>query len=241
MLRRRRRPRALRTAVAGLAAAGLVTAGAAAALAAAKTVSPSNAKAVATAINLRHSDLPTLKVQGNPITQQDRESSAQLDACIGESAPDKSLADVQSSNFVGPSPDTVTISSEAQIQSSASVVATDLAAIRRPKALTCLKSGLVKSLATTAPKGSSYTVAIARLPATLPGTTGVAAVRVTATFHIKQGSKTLTVPAYVDDVGFAYGQAEISLNVISTLQPPSATLETKLAELLVARTRAAIG
>lgn len=236
-----RRPRARRTAAAALAAAGLATAGTAAALAAAKTISPAGAKAVATAINLRHGDLPTLKVKSNPLTQQERDSSAQLDSCIGETPPDKALADIQSSNFIGPSPDTVTISSEAQIQASASVVASDLAAIRRPKALTCLRSALVKELASTAPKGSTYTISIARLPATLPGTTGVAAVRVEAIFHIKQNSKTVNVPAYIDDVGFAYGQAEISLNVISTLQPPSSSLETKLAELLVSRAHSAIG
>jgi hypothetical protein len=211
------------------------------ALAAAKAVSPAAAKGVATAINLRHSDLPTLKVQGNPVTAQDRQNNAKLAACIGETPPGKALADVDSSNFVGPAPDTLTISSEAQIQPSTAAVASDLAAIRRPAALSCLQSALVKALATTAPKDSTYTVSTARLSATLSGTTGVAAVRVTAIFHVKQGSKTVTVPAYIDDVGFAYGQAEVSLNVISTLQPPSAKLETKLAELLVARSHSALG
>ena len=46
---------------------------------------------------------------------------------------------------------------------------------------------------------------------------------------------------HIDDVGFAYGQAEVSLNVISTTTPPSSPLETRLALLLVARARAAIG
>jgi hypothetical protein len=214
---------------------------AAAALAAAKPVTPANAKAVATAMNLRSSDLPTLKVQANPVTAQDRQNNAQMSACIGETPPSKAFADVQSSNFVGPSPDTLTISSEAQIQPSVAAVTSDLAAIHRPTALTCLQKALVKALATTAPKGSTYTVSTARLPATLPGTTGVAAVRVTAIFHVKSGSKTVTVPAYIDDIGFAYGQAEVSLNVISTLQAPSASLETKLAELLVTRAHAALG
>ena len=212
-----------------------------AALGAAATVSPAHAKAVATAINLRHGDLPTLEQQPNPITAQQRQESAQLNACIGETPPSKMLADVQSPNFVGPSPDTLTLSSETQIQPSAADVANDLVAIHRPHALSCLQSALVKSLTTSAPKGSTFSVSAERLPATLPGTSGVAAVRVTAIFHVKQGSKTVTVPAYIDDVGFAYGQAEISLNAISTLQPPSATLETKLAVLLISRAHAAMG
>jgi hypothetical protein len=240
-VRRRRRTR--RTAAAALAAACVLGALAAAALAAAaaKPVSPANATAVATAVNLRHSDVPTLKAQSNPITAQQRQQNAKLSACIGESPPSKLLADVQSQDFVGPSPDTLTISSETQIEPTVSAVTNDLAAIHRPLALSCLQSGLSKVLATSAPKGSTYTLSIARLAATLPGTSGVAAVRVTATFHVKDGSKTVTVPAYIDDLGFAYGQAEISLNVISTLQPPSATLETKLALTLIARAHAALG
>jgi hypothetical protein len=228
-------------AAAALASACLLAGAAAAALAAAKQVSPANATAVATAVNLRHSDLPTLKAQGNPITSQQRQQNAKLTACIGETSPSKLLADVQSQDFVGPSPDTLTISSETQIEPTVAAVTNDLAAIHRPLALTCLRSQLGAALATSAPKNSNYSISIARLPATLPGTSGVAAVRVTATFHVKEGSKTVTVPAYIDDVGFAYGQAEISLNVVSTLEPPSATLETKLAELLIARAHAALG
>jgi len=219
----------------------VVAAGATAALAAARQISRADAKAVATAVNLRHSDLPTFKVAGNPITSQQRQEDAQLSACIGETPPSERLADVQSQDFVGPSPDTVTISSETQIQPSVAAVTSDLAAIHRPVALSCLEKALVKALATSAPKGSSYTVSAARLPATLPGTSGVAAVRVTAIFHVKSGSKTVTVPAYIDDVGFAYGQAEVSLDVISTLQAPSATLETKLAVALIARAHSALG
>jgi hypothetical protein len=224
-----------------LAAACLLAGGAAAALAAAKQITPANAKAVATAVNLRQSDVPTLKAQSNPITAQQRQDNAELSACIGETPPSELLADEQSPNFVGPSPDTLTVSSETQIEPSVAAVTKDLAAIHRPLALTCLRSDLAKALASSAPKGGSYTVSISRLSATLPGTSGVAAVRVTAIFHVKEGSKTVTVPAYVDDVGFAYGQAEISLNAISVLQPPSATLETKLALALVARAHAALG
>lgn len=230
-----------RPVTAALAAAICTALAAGVALAAAKPITAANAKAVATAISLRHSDLSTLKQEPNPITAQDRQNNAQLTACIGDTPASRALADVQSANFVGPAPDSLTISSEAQVQASTAVVARDLAAIHRPAALTCLQNALVKALATTAPKGSTYSVSTARLPATLRGTSGVAAVRVTAVFHLKQGSKTVSVPAYIDDIGFAYGQAEISLNVISTLQPPSAAVETRLAVLLVARARATIG
>ncbi|HXR14524.1 MAG TPA: hypothetical protein VN740_07665 [Solirubrobacteraceae bacterium] len=240
-----RRPHSLRPRAALAIAAAALTAAAGfgvdAALAAHKTISRSQASAVATAVNLRHSDLPTLKQQANPITPAERQSSAAVDACIGESSPSQALADIQSPDFVGPSPTQLTVNSETQILPSAGVVASDLAAIRRPHALICLRDALGKALVTTAPKGSTFSVSVARLPATLPGTDGVAAVRVTAIFHVKSGSTTVTVPAYVDDVGFAYGQAEVALDVVSTTAPPSSSLETRLAVLLVARARAAIG
>jgi hypothetical protein len=227
---------------AALAVAALLAAVAVdAALAAPKTIPRAGAGSIATAVNLRHSDLATLKQQPNPLTAADRQSAAALDACIGETAPSKAYADVQSANFVGPSPTQLTISSETEILPSTGLVASDLAAIRRPKALSCLKSALGTELAKTAPKGSTFTVTVARLPARLSGSDGVAAVRVIAVFKIKSGSKTVTVPAYIDDVGFAYGQAEVSLDVISTTAAPSSTLETRLAVLLVNRAHSAIG
>ena len=237
----RRRSHRLRLAAATAAAALLTAVGVDGALAAPKTISHAGATAIATAVNLRHSDLATLKQQSNVVTPADRRSGATLDACIGETPPGKFYADVLSPNFVGPSPDQLTISSETEILPSPALVASDLAAIRRPKALSCLENSLGKALVSSAPKGSTFKISVGRLSARLAGTDGVAAVRVTAVFKIKQGSTTVTVPAYIDDVGFAYGQAEVSLDVISTTAPPSAELETRLAVLLVDRAHAAMG
>jgi hypothetical protein len=236
-----RRSNSLRLGAAAAIAALVTAAGVDAALAAHKTISRSSAKAVATAVNLRQGDLATLKQQSNPVTPSDRQSTAALDACIGETPPGRFYADVDSPDFVGPLPTQLTISSETEILPSAALVASDLAAIRRPRALSCLKSALRKALVSSAPKGSTFTVSIARLPVTLAGTDGVAAVRVTAVFRVKQGSSTVTVPGYIDDIGFAYGQAEVSLDVFSTTAPPSSALEARLARVLVARAREAIG
>ena len=68
-----------------------------------------------------------------------------------------------------------------------------------------------------------------------------AAVRVTASFKVKESGKTLTIPAYVDEIGFAYGQAEVELDVISTFAAPSSALEKRFAMLLVARAHSVLG
>jgi hypothetical protein len=219
----------------------LLLCGAGIALASQRTISRSGAPATATAVNLRHSDLPTLKVESNTLTAQDKRSEAQLEACIGETPSSKMLADVLSSNFVGPSPASITISSETQILPSTSLVAKDLAADRSPHALTCVEDAVRVALQTSVPKGATLTLSVARLPVTLSGTDGVLGLRVKALFHVKQGSSTVTVPVYEDSIGFAYGQAEVTLNVSSTDAIPSASLEHTLATLLVTRAHSAIG
>jgi hypothetical protein len=55
------------------------------------------------------------------------------------------------------------------------------------------------------------------------------------------GTTSVSVPLYADFIGFAYGQAEVSLDVVQTGAKPSAVIERQLAALLVARARAAIG
>ena len=52
---------------------------------------------------------------------------------------------------------------------------------------------------------------------------------------------TLILPLYVDVIGFDYGQAEVSLTVEAVGSKPSTSLERRLAVLLLARARAAIG
>jgi hypothetical protein len=227
--------------VAAVAAVALLLCAAGIALASQRTISRSGAPAIATAVNLRHGDLPTLKVESNTVTAQDKRSEAQMEACIGEAPSSEMFADVVSSDFVGPSPASLTISSETQILPSTALVAKDLAADLKPHALTCVEAGLSAALRRSVPKGATLTLSAARLPTTVSGTDGVVAVRVTVVVHVKQGSTTVNVPVYLDSIGFAYGQAEVSLNVTSTNALPSTSLEHELTVVLVSRAHAAIG
>ena len=190
------------------------------------------------AIGLRHSDVPNLKKDGSAGSAQ---SSAEEAACIGETPPSEDLADIKSATFVGPEPTSLTVVSDTEIAASAAVAANNLAAGRRPRALTCVRIYGGRELRTSLPKGQSVTIHTAWLPAVVSGADGVAAVRLKAVLHVKQGLLTVSGALYFDFVEFAYGQAEVSLDVVKTGSKPSAVIERQLAGLLVARARAAIG
>jgi hypothetical protein len=230
-----------RTAVGALLVAGLLAAGADVSLASHRMITRSEAPAVVAAINLRHSDLPTLKEQAISTTPQDKRRSAQLAACAGGVPQSAALADVQSSNFVAPGRSGVTLDSDTEILPSAALVAKDLAAIGRPRALSCLVRLFGGALRATIPKADTVTTHASRLPSVVSGGDGAFAIRLTVVVHVKSATTTVNVPLYIDAVGFTYGQAEVSFTALRAIAAPPASLERQLAALLLARAHAAIG
>ena len=80
-----------------------------------------------------------------------------------------------------------------------------------------------------------------RLPAVVTGMADSLAIRCSVRVRVTQGGTTATVAVYADDIGFADGQAEVSLVLDTTGTAPSASLERRLAAVLVARARATLG
>jgi len=58
---------------------------------------------------------------------------------------------------------------------------------------------------------------------------------------VKTNGKTVSVPLTADFIGFGWGQAEVTVSVLTSLAPPSTSLESKLDAILASRARAAIG
>jgi hypothetical protein len=231
------RPWTRRTAAVALA---VVMLGAPAALAAIRSITRADALAVANAISLRHSDLPTLKQEPNPDTAQDKQSAAALDKCVGGVPESEAFANTQSDNFVSAN-QAVEISSTTEILPTTALVAQDFAALERPLALTCVLNQLGASLRASLPKTDKATSTVARIPSVVPGVAQSAAIRLEIIVAVPKGKSTVKVPIYSDVIGFPYGQAEISMSVQQTLTPPPASLERRLAGLLLARAQAAIG
>jgi hypothetical protein len=222
-----------------VAAAGAIAA--APALGFHRTLSRAHAHAAAVAINLRSRDLPSLAAQSNPITASQRRFSAQLTSCLRGVPDSRAYALAQSPTFTGSGSSALTVSSTSEILPSAALVAKDLAAVKGAKGIPCLQEQLSAQLKGSLAKGDTLTVHGAPLSAVVSGSDGAFALRFDVVVGIKQGHSSVSLHLYYDAIGFAYGQAEVGFDVLSTSAKPSATLERRLGATLIARARAAIG
>ena len=211
------------------------------ALAAHRTISRNSARAVAQEISLRPGDLPSYTAQGNPITAQDIHLATEQASCEGRSPPSEAFARTQSERYVDNArKPTVMIQSTTQILPTTSVVAHDLVAAERPRALACVLRLGLPALRATLPKNETVTGSVSRIASPISGTDGTLGVRLAFVLHVKQGATTISQSFYNDAIDFAYGQAEIAVLVATDSGPPSSSLERRLAALLVTRARAAI-
>jgi hypothetical protein len=215
--------------------------GVAAAYGSHRILTSTEAPGAATAINLRHSDLPKLGQQSNPITKQEQQLNDELATCIGGVPNSTAFAEAQSPTFAAAGASTLTISSSTEILPSAALVAQDLAAITGAKGIPCLESQLRSQLQSSVAKGQTLTVKAAHLRPLVSGTDGTFALRFTLAIKVKQGSAMVQVAIYYDVIGFAYGQAEVGLDVLTSGAKPSTVLEKRLVTSLLKRARAAIG
>jgi hypothetical protein len=233
---RRRRRR-----VATVVLIAVLAVGVASAFASTRTLTRSDARAAAVAINLRHVDLPSLAAHSDPITAQQRRFSTQLTACLGGVPDSQAYAEVQSPTFTGSGSSSLTVSSSTEILPSAALVAKDLAAVAGAKGIPCLETQLGSELRASLAKGDTLQIHGGRVPAVVSGSDGAFALRFDVVVDLKQGKTSFPVRVYYDTIGFAYGQAEVGLDVLSTSTKPSTTLERRLGAILLARARAAVG
>ena len=207
-----------------------------------RTVTRSEASALAAALGLRHSDVPTLVQQPNPQTAEVRRLDAQASACAGAVPPSRAYVDRQSPAFVSGGQPTVAVASSIEIMPSAALVARDFRAVERPRALPCLAAELATQLRSSLPSGDRLGAGVTtRLAAIAVGARDSFAVRIAFPVGVPSGRTHSTVMLYFDEVGFAWGQAEVSFEVQSTGVRPPHSLEKRLAAVLVARARATLG
>jgi hypothetical protein len=210
---------------------------------AATTLTPANAKRIATAIELRASDLPGYTPKPNPFTAADRRVDDQLTSCYGGVAVAKALANEQSPVFTrASSGQQVQVNSSTEVLPSAALAVADMNASLSPRGLSCAQSAVAKAVRAGLEKNEKFLFArTTRLATLLPDVKNSVYVRVVIWIQVTNGSTRLSVPAYDDAVGFVDGGAEVSLNTLSIPLKPDVSLERTLAGDLAARAKAAIG
>jgi hypothetical protein len=209
----------------------------------ARTITRANAPAIAAAIALRHSDVPSLRQSANPLTARTRGLEDEAIACAGGVPLSRAWANTQSPAFQSGVRSVLAVNSGTEILPTAALVARDVAAIERPKALPCLIAELEHGLAAGQPARIRFLAAhAAHARFAVAGTDRSFAVHISVSVRIPASgkAKAAAIRVYADSIGFTVGQTEVSLAVDTTVTPPPAALERRLAAVLAARARATL-
>jgi hypothetical protein len=194
------------------------------------------ALAFARAVNLTAADVP----EGR-ISKKERRSASgdprESEHCIGALLKQHKLADVGSPPFLrGHELETEWIGSDVTVTTSVGAADHLLATLQSLDVRHCLAHVMTRSLGRTTIRNAYWgPVAAYALPVQAPGSTSRIGLRIAMTVNIPANE--VTVPAYVDVLGFAWGSAEISLTAASLTQPVQPSVENELLSTLVARAR----
>jgi hypothetical protein len=202
------------------------------------TVTPAHAAAVASAINLRHGDVSGYAQKPNPLTRQEARQNAQLTKCAGGVQTSHTLILAQSPYFTT---QTQSIASAVEIFTSPALARQDVRASSTPRGITCVTNFYYSQFRSGASKNQKIAISESGLPSIVSGIAGATAFRLTILSSVTKGSTTLTNRIVFDFVAFTVGQVEVDLSVSGAGPEPSASLERRLTELLLARAKTAAG
>jgi hypothetical protein len=162
---------------------------------------------------------------------------SESERCVGALLNQHKLADIGSPTFLrGHELETEWIGSDVTVATSAGVADHLLATLQRPDVRHCLARVWTWNLGRTATGNAHWgPVAVYALPVQAPKSNGHIGLRIAMT--VKFPANEVTMPAYVDVLGFAWGPAEIALIAMSLTQPVPASVENQLLSTLVARAR----
>ncbi len=203
-----------------------------------RTLSKTQALALARAVNLTAADVPGFAVssaqQGG--TARERRLEGEMLRCVGAGGPGGSLASASSKNFeLKRGVVDLGLSSEVAVAQTPAVASSELAAIRSSHVRECFSrylSLLFKSQRYGRATAGPVSIVSGTPPA--PGTTGGFGWRVTATLT----DQTVRLPFYMDILGFVYGPTRVTLFSSGALQPFPAEAQQRLFSLLLGRAKA---
>jgi hypothetical protein len=189
------------------------------------------ALAFADAVNLRSADVPGFKSAG------ERRLEGQLLSCVGAPGTRASLAEASSANFERQAPlAQLSVSSEVTVARTPASARLGLGAIDSARTRACLSryfNMLFRGRRSNGATFGAVSIAQGRPPA--PGASGSFGWRITTRIT----GHGISIPFYVDLLGFVYGPAEVSLLSSGAPQPFPAPAEQTLYLLLLRRATAA--
>lgn len=198
------------------------------------------ALAFAHAVNLTAADVPGFKISSKPghgaETKAERRLEAQMLSCVGIPAAHGGLAEAGSENFERQAPlSEQSVSSEVAVARTAASAKQGLGTIQSAHTRACLSRYFNRLFRGKRSHGATFgAVSIAQGDPPAPGTSGSFGWRITTTV-VGRG---LSIPFYVDLLGFVDGPAEVSLLSSGAPQPFPAAAEQSLYLLLLRRAKA---
>jgi hypothetical protein len=207
----------------------------------ATTGAPSRAQALAFAhaVNLSAGDIPEASVEKKHRAAATASEGREGQACehrIGWRNPHMIVEASSPKLRRGQELEIERITSSVSVLSSERAVARQFALLASPALRECAARILTRNLADRSIRDARWGhVSVSKLPVQAAGTSATVGIRIVANLDLTFSE--VSVPIYVDVLGFAIGRAEVALTAISATQPVPATTERELLSLLLARSR----
>ncbi len=196
------------------------------------------ALAFAHAVNLDASDVPGASVQVKERRASAASERRELRHCERDFERPDTLVEATSPRLRrGRELEVEQISSSVTVLSSERAVARQFSLLASSALRKCAARALTRSLADKPVSEAHWgRVTVSKLPVRAPGTSATVGIRIVATLNFPVSE--VSLPVYVDVLGFAEGPAEVALSTVSVTQPVPATTEQELLALLLTRARA---
>jgi hypothetical protein len=208
----------------------------------ASTPVPSRAQALAfaRAVNLSVGDIPEASVEKSRTSRTDAEEKREEDACEppADGGDPHKIAESSSPKLRrGQELEIEQIGSSVAILGDERAVARQFALLASPTLRECGARVLTRHLDDKRLSDARWGhVTVSRLAVNAPGASATVGLRIVEDLDLPFSE--VTIPFYVDMLGFAIGRAEVALVAASATQPVPAATEQELLALLLARARA---
>jgi hypothetical protein len=198
------------------------------------------ALAFAHAVNLSVGDIPEASVEAKRANSSEKSEGSEAHACekLNGWGRSHTIAEASSPKLRrGQELEIERITSSVSVLSDEQAVARQFALLSSPALRKCAARALTRSLDDKSISNARWgRVTVSKLPVSAPGTTASVGIRIVATLNLPFSE--VSVPIYVDVLGFSLGRAEVALTAMSVTQPVPAATEQELLSLLLARARA---